>query len=249
LQAQALRSLAQAQAAIGDIAGATQSLNQMTGKDARAECKFDALLAIAQAQVKAGDLEDASRNFAAAQAMADAVIPDYLISEKWLALTRAETAANDAADAKRDLAADLAWWKQHRPGDDNQVAELGRAQADAGDFDGAMATAIGLPNPDLQKYVLGEIEVVKRKALPAAPQPLPHPVDTWVTKLDDSAMRWERGPTLSDPIIINYTETVDNLKRDKASPEQKFEIFNRYILIMTAMQQEVNDDLRKQFKM
>jgi tetratricopeptide (TPR) repeat protein len=145
---QAYRSLAEAQAAAGDIDGAKKSVEHIKGEDARADHKFDAQLAISEAQIKAGDREGARETLAASGKTADLIPQADTKLEKRLALAKAQVKAGDGTGARETLATAVAELRNNSVKEPNAYYSLSLAQASGGDINGAKKTANYIQNSD-----------------------------------------------------------------------------------------------------
>jgi hypothetical protein len=246
---QAYRSIAEAQAAAGDILGAKQTVDLIKGEDARADHKFDAQLAIADAQLKAGDREGARKTLTASGKTADLIPQADAKLEKRLALAKAQVKAGDGTGAREILATAVAELRKNGIKEPNAYYSLSLAQASGGDINGAKKTAKYIQNSDDKAALLDKIDQASKQT--PAPAPKEHPLDPvypWLWKLEGTLIRSERVPCLDDPLFTDYSGYMAALLKKDDTPEQKFSNLQRVAREMIDFQNEIDHMLEDQFK-
>ncbi len=246
---QAYRSIAEAQAAAGDIEGAKKSVELIKGEDARADHKFDALLAISEAQVKAGDLKGAQETFATAGKTSDLIPQPDTKLDKRLALAKAQVEAGDVTGARRTLAAAVSELRREGSKEPNAYFSLGLAQASMGDIEAATATADYLQDASAKSTMLERITEIKKTSTVPLDRTPPNPVYPWLWKLEGMGMETERVPRLNDPLFSDHANYMSALLKRDITPEQTFSDLQRVAREMIDLQREIDGMLKKQFKL
>jgi len=151
-------------AEVGDFAAALKTVDLIKSEF----MKTPAQVAIAEAQIRAGDFADAKDTLQLARKTADSDKVDDLRRNEQLAIGRAQTDAEDLAGAQETLAAAQLGWKETQYS--NIVGDqlyLAGAQARAGDVDSALNTlAVAQKQADLfsiraaEEMAKAEVEIV-----------------------------------------------------------------------------------------
>lgn len=225
----------------GDIAAAWQDANAMSGSVnfAFAGNKISALIAIAEAENKAGHKAESRKTLLRAK--------DYahkMKSEDWpriySRLTKAQAAVGDIEGAKStlDLIPDSHGSKNY-----NRL-EIAEAQVRAGDIVGANKTAESISDSGLRRQLQDEIDQAKRAALANNnKEPLPVEENDWLKKFNNN--NWDPCPLDS----AAFTDLRGYLRSlPTGSPRQTSDALDKAAAKIYAAHEVVAKLLKQQFK-
>ena len=218
--------MAVAQALVGDIKGAQETDAHLTGEDTRAEHKIDARVAVAMAQLKAGNVVGAREALVAAQHTTD------------------ETKVFSQGRRNIDLTATIAELDRTSPAGLNKVYhELSLAQAHSGDWEGSQSTA-KLMDLEARKALNSEFIRKEGVALMASPDQLP--VIAWLQEIEGSQM-WRRTYGLDEPLFTDYFHYTEELGTKGGNADQTFSNYERAVREMQSKYSEIGQRLKEQF--